>query len=258
MQLTIIIVMIFNEKYQYIWTIDVFNMEWFCLVKWLGYINHILNQQHIVVSEFVIRVLHQFSILILLFFSGTSFGCLLTSFFLSYDLDPGDPTPPPPVDGPKYHCGPHFCPRGPTRPSNSIEKPSDVSPYLFPNAWAISKPNSYSKYSQSYSKSVSTTLTPGDFPDHSLMSEADEILLMVGIHVMCTAVAICVILFFVDPLPKEKFVDSAAQQAKRSIVATLRQLKRKRQLLMTVLNVYVGMSRSLMLADIAQVTIAIQ
>ena len=84
-----------------------------------------------------------------------------------------------------------------------------------------------------------------------------EIYLMVGIHIICTVVAVAVILFFTDSLPREKHVDSATQQAKRSILATLKQLKRKRQLLMTVLNVYAGLSKSLMLAEIAQVSCCI-
>ena len=80
--------------------------------------------------------------------------------------------------------------------------------------------------------------------------------LMVGVHCLITLLALILLAVFLDDLPKDKLheEDSLKIQAKRSIMDTLRQLRRRRQLLLTPLNYYTGLCKSFMLADITEVS----
>lgn len=76
---------------------------------------------------------------------------------------------------------------------------------------------------------------------------------MVGVHTAATLVGLILLTAFLDALPKDKVEESLGQRALRSILDTLHQLHRRRQILLTPLNVYTGLSKSFMLADITQV-----
>ena len=67
--------------------------------------------------------------------------------------------------------------------------------------------------------------------------------------------AFLLVTFFVDYVPREEAEGSAISEAKQSVVATMRQLKRKRQIFMTPLNIYTGISQSFVLADVTGVSV---
>ena len=76
---------------------------------------------------------------------------------------------------------------------------------------------------------------------------------MVTVHVSLTLVGIILLCLFLENTPLPKSTGSVLIQATENIKHSFTQLKRRRQLLMTPLNMYTGMSKSFMMADIAQV-----
>ena len=190
------------------------------------------------------------------YISGTSFGCLVTSFFISVDInpDPEEPTQPPSIpEGPHPTCGANFCPVRAVPSVIYIDIISTFHPYLshshgstgeseidydFLSLIGYSSRNdtngmdtqqnvsgltAFMAYTKNYissfkskpivydllktisgSTSSITPLTPAVLrtPD------PEEIYLMVGIHVLFTVVSLFIIILFIDPLPKLKYVDS--------------------------------------------------
>ena len=67
--------------------------------------------------------------------------------------------------------------------------------------------------------------------------------------------AFLLVTFLVDYVPREEADGDAISEAKQSVIATMRQLKRTRQMLMTPLNIYTGISQSFVLADVTGVCI---
>ena len=87
---------------------------------------------------------------------------------------------------------------------------------------------------------------------------------LVGIHMSFTLAAVLVIAAFLDDLPLSRGQTStdggeesgsAWHEAKQSVLVTLIQCRKPKQLLMMPLNIYIGMMQSYSLADLTEVCI---
>ena len=80
-------------------------------------------------------------------------------------------------------------------------------------------------------------------------------LVLVGTHSGLMAIAFLIVTLLVNQIPKDDGTSdgSVINEAKRSVMGMLTQLKRPRQILMTPLNIYAGLSQSFVLADITGV-----
>ena len=76
---------------------------------------------------------------------------------------------------------------------------------------------------------------------------------LTAVHVGFGLTGLILLLLFVDK-QKTKGKFSFREEFLRIIGATVRQMKRKRQLLLTPLNIYTGLTQSFILADITKVS----
>lgn len=176
---------------------------------------------------------------------GTSFGCFLTSVIMNSGSSGGD----------SGNTLPGLIPFGLNETLSNSTTPAlaqlnfdqtTMTPSLLPTDPQTTpfygpKPSCGAGFCPIETNGTSVSPTPNS-----------RIILLVSVHSAEAILAGFLILFFVDKEHKEQSNDekSAWENVKSSITVTFKQIIRARQLAMTFLNIYSGMSQSFALADL--------